>query len=198
VVASGIVLAIPGPTILLVVSYALSHGPRSAFSTVPGVALGDLVAISLSFLGLGALLAASAEAFTLMKWAGAAYLVFLGIRMWWTRPDLGDVARPERPSDRATFTHAFAVTVLNPKSIAFFVAFLPQFLTANAPLLPQMLALGSTFVVLGAINAAVYAVVAGRLHGVARRPLLLRGLHIAGGSLLIGAGLMTAALRRPI
>eukprot|EP01031_Cornospumella_fuschlensis_P002726 gene2726-3409_t len=80
--ASAIVLAIPGPTILLVTSYALGHGRKTAFATVTGVALGDLVAMTASIAGMGALLATSATAFMVLKWIGGAYLVFLGIRLW--------------------------------------------------------------------------------------------------------------------
>src|SRR5271167_2776694 len=82
VAASAVLLAIPGPTVLLVISYALGHGRRSATSTVAGVALGDFTAMTASMLGLGALLATSAALFTGLKWVGAAYLVFLGIKLW--------------------------------------------------------------------------------------------------------------------
>src|SRR2546421_7689408 len=82
VAASGVLLAIPGPTVLLVISYALGHGRRSALGTVAGVALGDFTAMTGSMLGLGALLAASATVFTVLKWIGAAYLIYLGIKLW--------------------------------------------------------------------------------------------------------------------
>jgi threonine/homoserine/homoserine lactone efflux protein len=82
VAASAVLLAIPGPTVLLVISYAMGHGRRSARSTVAGVALGDFTAMTASMLGLGALLAASAVLFTGLKWVGAAYLVYLGVRLW--------------------------------------------------------------------------------------------------------------------
>ncbi|WP_281262046.1 LysE family translocator [Azospirillum thermophilum] len=80
--ASAVMLAIPGPTVLLVVSYALGHGRRSAMATVAGVALGDFTAMTASMLGLGMLLATSAALFTLLKWLGAAYLVYLGLKLW--------------------------------------------------------------------------------------------------------------------
>jgi threonine/homoserine/homoserine lactone efflux protein len=202
VVASAIVLIVPGPTVILVVSYAVSQGRRSALATVPGVALGDAVAMAGSLLGLGALLAASATLFTVVKLAGAAYLIWLGIRLW--RAPIPPVAAkavaapakawPER--GRALFGHAFMVTALNPKSIAFFVAFVPQFLTPAAPLLPQMLVLGTSFVTLAAVNAALFALAAGSLRPWVRRPSVLRTINRIGGSLLIGAGLATAALRR--
>src|SRR5690242_21860988 len=89
--ASGILLAIPGPTVLLVISYALGHGRRSAYATVAGVALGDFTAMTASMVGLGALLAASAMLFMLVKWIGAAYLVFLGVKLW--RAPVGEESR---------------------------------------------------------------------------------------------------------
>jgi threonine/homoserine/homoserine lactone efflux protein len=195
--ASAVVLAIPGPTILLVTGYALSDGRRSAWATVPGVALGDFTAMTASLAGLGAVIAASAAAFAILKWAGAAYLVYLGVRMWRTRPQPAPPDAPlPRSRDRAMFGHAFAVTALNPKSIAFFVAFLPQFVAAGAPALPQLAILGSTFLVLATLNAAAYAILAGSARRGLNRPSVLRAINRAGGSLLIAAGAMTATLRR--
>ena len=111
VLASTILLLIPGPTILLIVSYALAEGRRSAWGTVAGATVGDVVAVTLSCIGLGALLAASAELFMLLKWLGAAYLVYLGIKMIRTRPrlELQDETA-QRFSQRTMFLHAFLVT----------------------------------------------------------------------------------------
>ena len=92
-VASVVLLLIPGPTVLLVVSYALTQGRRIAVAMAAGVALGDFTAMTLSLAGLGALLAASATLFTVLKWVGAAYLVYLGVRLWRAKPVLPDVAR---------------------------------------------------------------------------------------------------------
>lgn len=198
VAASLIVLAIPGPTVLLVVSHALAEGPRSAWRTVvPGVALGDAVAVSVSILGLGAILAASATLFTLLKWLGALYLVFLGVCLW--RKPASNPAEPHDTRQAAgghPMLKAFAVTVLNPKSIAFFVAFLPQFVAAGAPAGPQLLILATTFVTLAAINASLYALIAGAFR--ARLAALWTGRagnRVCGG-ILIGAGILSAAAQR--
>ncbi|MFB2550749.1 LysE family translocator [Ensifer soli] len=200
--ASAVLLAIPGPTILLVVSYALGHGRKVAGATVAGVALGDFTAMTASMLGLGALLSTSAMLFTLLKWVGGAYLVWLGIKLWRAPVppspapvDTPEVALPrERPS--RIFLHTFAVTALNPKSIVFFVAFLPQFLTPHTPLLPQMLVFETTFLVLATLNATAYAMMASAAAGAIRKPGIRRFINRAGGSLLIGAGVLTAGLRR--
>ncbi|MDK1375111.1 MULTISPECIES: LysE family translocator [unclassified Sinorhizobium] len=195
--ASAVLLAIPGPTILLVISYSLGHGRKTAGATVAGVALGDFTAMTASMLGLGALLATSAAIFTVLKWVGAAYLVWLGIKLW-KAPVGGEeadsAASAERP--RRIFPHAYAVTALNPKSIIFFVAFLPQFLDLSRPLFAQMAIFEATFLMLATLNAALYAFLAAAARNTIRKPNIRRVVNRTGGSLLIGAGLLTAGLKR--
>lgn len=196
-VASAIMLAIPGPTILLVVSYALSHGRRVASAIVAGVALGDFTAMTASMLGVGALLATSAALFTALKWVGAAYLVYLGTKLW--RAPVGDGAIPQAEKEtnpRRIFLHAYVVTALNPKSIIFFVAFLPQFLDPAAPALTQMVVFETTFVILATLNAAAYALLASMARGAIRKPSVQRIVNRTGGSLLIGAGMLAAGFRK--
>jgi threonine/homoserine/homoserine lactone efflux protein len=195
--ASGIVLAIPGPTVLLVISYALGHGRRSALGTVAGVALGDFTAMTASMLGLGALLAASAAVFTGLKWVGAAYLIYLGIKLWRAPAAVhGDDAVPEAVDHTRMFLHAYAVTSLNPKSIVFFVAFLPQFLDAAAPALPQMVICEVTFVVMATLNALLYGMMASAARRTIRKPAVQRAVNRTGGYLLVGAGLLAIAWRK--
>lgn len=194
--ASAIMLAIPGPTVLLVVSYALGHGRKSALATVAGVTLGDFTAMTASMLGLGALLATSAALFTGLKWIGAAYLVYLGYKLW--RAPAGGLEAEAAPdlNPKRMLLHAYAVTALNPKSIVFFVAFVPQFLVASAPLLPQMLLFEATFLVLAATNALLYALAASAARSTIRKPVVQRIVNRIGGSLLIGAGLVAVTWRR--
>jgi len=194
VAAAAIVLAIPGPTILLVIGQSLGTGRRGAVPLVAGVAAGDAVAMSLSLAGLGALLAASATAFTVLKFCGAAYLVWLGVKLW-RAPVVVSGDAPPRPAWAAA-REAFVVTALNPKSIAFFVAFVPQFINPARDFTTQALVLVPTFVAMAAVNAALYAVLAARLSGAVRRPTVRRWLNRTGGTMLIGAGLATAAMRR--
>ncbi|AXS41357.1 LysE family translocator [Breoghania sp. L-A4] len=196
VLATLLVLAIPGPTIMLVVSYALSHGRRSALATVTGVALGDATAASLSLLGLGALLATSAMLFSALKWIGAAYLVWLGVKLWRSKPvPLGTHDLSVR-SSRTIVLHAWIVTALNPKGIAFFIAFLPHFIAPGAPIAPQLVLMGVTFVVLAIINALAYAWLASAVRTQVKKPATMQIINRVGGSVLIGAGLMTAMVRR--
>jgi threonine/homoserine/homoserine lactone efflux protein len=195
--ASAVLVAIPGPTILLVISYALSHGRRAALATVSGVALGDFTAMSASLLGLGVLLQTTAALFAILKTIGAIYLIYLGIKLWRAPATLtatdGAVGttRPWR-----IFGHAYAVTALNPKSIIFFVAFVPQFLDPRQPLPGQMGVCLATFLTLAIINATCYGLMATAARRTIRRPVVLRLINRIGGSLLILAGIFTLSWRR--
>lgn len=196
VAASAVLLAIPGPTVLLVISYALGHGRRAAGSTVAGVALGDFTAMTASLLGLGALLATSAMLFTALKWLGALYLVYLGIRLW--RAPVADAAveaTRHTTGPGRIFLHAYAVTALNPKSLIFFIAFLPQFLDSTRPLLPQLVICEASFLILATLNALAYALLAATARRTIRQPRVQRAVNRTGGTLLIGAGALAAAWR---
>ncbi|MCA0205130.1 MAG: LysE family transporter [Proteobacteria bacterium] len=199
VAASVVLLLIPGPTVLLILSYALSQGRRVALATVAGVTLGDFLAMSASLMGLGALVLASATLFTVLKWVGAVYLVYLGVQLWRSAGSgaaLGALAETGALPARAVFGHAALVTALNPKSIAFFVAFVPQFVDPSSPLLPQFAILIATFVGLAGLNTLAYALLADRMRVRIGRPGVIAGLSRAGGVALVGMGVMTAALRR--
>jgi threonine/homoserine/homoserine lactone efflux protein len=191
--ATSVMLVIPGPTILLVIGQSLGAGRRAALPLVAGVALGDLTAMTLSLAGLGALLAASATLFMVLKFAGAAYLVWLGLRLWRAPVEAADMPPV---SARRAFRDAYVVTALNPKGIAFFVAFVPLFVDAAQPFLPQAVVLVASFVTLAAVNAGVYALLAARLSDTVRRPGVRRAFNRCGGTLLMGAGAATAAMRQ--
>lgn len=196
--ASIALLLIPGPTVLLVLSYALTQGRRVAVAMALGVAAGDLIAMSASLLGLGALMMASATVFLAVKWIGAGYLVWLGIKMLRSRPDTGvaDLAKADDlPADHV-FRHAAIVTALNPKSIGFFVAFVPQFLTPTSPLAPQFAILIATFVTLAAGNALAYALLAGRMRDRLRKPRIVLWLNRIGGGALLLMAALTASIKR--
>ena len=196
VAASAVLLAIPGPTILLVISYALGHGRKAAPASVAGVALGDFTAMTASMLGLGVLLATSAMLFTILKWVGAAYLVYLGYKLWRAPATLGEATEETTTRPGRIFLHLYAVTALNPKSIVFFVAFLPQFIDATAPLLPQILIMEATFLALATLNALSYALMATVARRTIRKPSVQRAVNRVGGSLLIGAGVLTVVWKK--
>ncbi|MBB3992898.1 threonine/homoserine/homoserine lactone efflux protein [Sulfitobacter undariae] len=197
VAATIALLLIPGPTVLLVLSYALSKGRSVAVASAAGVALGDLVAMSASLLGLGALVLASATLFSLLKWVGAAYLIYLGVKLLRSAPTAGlELPDADTISASRVFGHTAAVTALNPKSIAFFIAFVPQFVRPEAALLPQFSILIVTFVTLAAANAFAYALAASRLRRVISRPGIITWITRAGGGALVAMGVLTATLRR--
>lgn len=193
--ASAVLLLIPGPTILLVVSYSLGQGWRSALPVSIGVALGDFTAMTLSMLGVGAILATSATVFTALKWLGAAYLIYLGIKLFRAGGSLEVEPREGLSSKLKMIGHAWMVTALNPKSITFFVAFVPQFIHRDGDFWTQMLICEATFLVLAFANALGYALVAARARGVVRSPRAIGLFNKAGGTLLIGAGIATASIR---
>jgi threonine/homoserine/homoserine lactone efflux protein len=196
VAASAVLLVIPGPTILLVVSYGLGQGWRAALPSAVGVALGDFTAMTLSMLGIGALLAASATLFTVLKFAGAAYLVWLGVRLFRAGGRLDAAPITTRTAVGRMVAHTWLVTALNPKSITFFVAFLPQFIDRAAPFWPQVVIFQATFLVLAFGNALGYGLVASRARRLVRDEQVVRTLNRTGGTLLVGAGVMTAMARQ--
>ena len=192
--ASAVLLVIPGPTVLLVVSYALGQGWRTALPMAIGVALGDFTAMTLSMLGLGALLATSATLFTVLKWMGAAYLVYLGVKLWRAGGTLEAAPRTDAVSAVRMLGHAWLVTALNPKSITFFVAFLPAFLDPRADFWAQMLVFETTFLLLAFANAFGYALVAARARRLVADPRTIGVVNKVGGGLLVGAGVATVTL----
>lgn len=197
VAATAVLLLIPGPTILLVLSYALSQGKRVAVASAVGVAFGDLIAMTASLLGLGVLISTSATLFIALKWIGAIYLVWLGVKMLRSaKTGMTDLTTTAPTSPRAIFGHTATVTALNPKSIGFFIAFVPQFIQTDAPLAPQFSILIATFVTLAAINAMAYALLADRLRARISRPNVIAWLTRFGGGALITMGIITASLRR--
>lgn len=171
---ASLVLAItPGPGVLFIVARALALGPRHALVSVAGVAAGNFAGAVAAAFGLAAVLAASSLAFQVLKWAGVAYLVWLGIAaLRGTQPVDGAAPAPVR---RSTFREAFVVALLNPKTILFYAAFLPQFTDPARPLLGQAIALGGVFVLIAAVTDSIYALAAARLQP------WLRSVSRAGG-----------------
>lgn len=193
--ATAVLLVIPGPTILLVISYALGQGWRTALPTAAGVALGDFTAMTLSMLGVGALLAASATVFTALKWVGAAYLIWLGIKLFRAGGTLSATPRTEATPALKMMAHAWIVTALNPKGITFFIAFVPQFIDPHLSFVRQALIFEATFLILAFCNALGYALVASRARGLFASPRAIRAFNRTGGSLLMGAGVAAVAIK---
>ena len=197
VATSAVLLIIPGPTTLTVISYSVSHGRGATLPLIAAVALGDSTALSVSLLGLGALLATSAAWFTAVKWAGGLYLLYLGAMRLRAGMSTAEPTVPHVPSSRGRlFVNTYLVTTLNPKGIVFYVAFLPQFLSPASSITRQLWILAVTFVTLGIVNVTLYATFAGSARRLLASARAQRGFNIAGGSMLCGAGVWTLLAKR--
>lgn len=198
VAATAVLLIIPGPTILTVISYSMAYGRRANVPLVAAVALGDCTALAVSLLGLGALLATSAFWFTVVKWAGGLYLLYLGVKLLRAGVSPSRLAAPAAPGSRwRLFANTYLVTALNPKGIVFFVAFLPQFISPGASVAPQLWLLAATFVVMASANATLYAVFAGSASRLLASQRAQRNFNVAGGTLLSIAGVWALLAKRP-
>lgn len=200
VVASLILILIPGPSVMFTVSRALAYGRTQAVLTAWGNAIGTFAAAALAAVGLGALIQESALAFAIVKYAGAAYLVYLGVKALRDRKGLMDTTEDEAGIPKralATMSEGFLVGLLNPKTILFYLAILPQFINADeGSATVQMLLLGATFAVLAAACDTVWGIVAAAARDVLRRPRAKLILNRTGGTALIGLGVAAAAGER--
>ena len=199
VVSSSIMLAIPGPTVLIVMSYALTHGKRANMPLLLAVISGTTFAVSGSLLGLGALLSASAFWFTVVKIAGGLYLLYLGISLLRSGTSPVESNAPVRlDSQWKLFVNTFFATALNPKSIMFIIAFIPQFINTNADTTSQLWILAITFITLATIIVSMFGIFASSAHSYLTSSRIQRRFNIAGGSLLSLAGIWTLLSRRPV
>jgi threonine/homoserine/homoserine lactone efflux protein len=187
-------LVIPGPAVLYIVAQSVGQGRAAGLVSMLGIQAGGLVHVAAAALGLSALLVQSALAFNLVKYAGAAYLVYLGLRKLVGRERLQDgAARAPVPRSRL-FRQGIVVNVLNPKTALFFFAFLPQFVDPDAGAVALQIAfLGVLFIALAVLSDGLYALAAGSAAGWLRgRPAFLRAESWISGSVLLGLGLATA------
>ena len=189
------VVLIPGPTVMLVTGYAMSRGRSTALLSIFGVCLGDMTAMILTFLGLGTILAASSTLFIVLKWVGVVYLMILGIQLWRAPVDSEKVSRKTERSSRKIVFQAFTVNVLHPKGLAFYAAFLPQFIDPSSPALRQMLILAAVFMTVAASVLLGYAFAASRFSSLFVRPKAKRAFNRTGAICLFAAGTYTAFLR---
>jgi threonine/homoserine/homoserine lactone efflux protein len=192
--AALLLLVVPGPSVLYIVTQSVSHGRRAGMASVAGITTGTLVHIAAATIGLSALLASSALAFDVVKYLGAAYLIVVGIRRL---AGLEQTAREEAPHPRSLgrlYRQGIVVNVLNPKTALFFLAFLPQFVdSTRGAAWSQILLLGLLFAFLGFLSDGVWALVAGtlgeRLRNSPRFPLVQR---YVSGSVFVGLGAVAA------
>ncbi len=193
-IAALVLLLTPGPAVLYIVTRSIDQGRRAGLVSVVGVHVGTLAHIFAAAAGLSALLAASATAFSVVKYLGAAYLIYIGVRRLLDRTTIGMGADPQPKRLRRAFLDGVIVNVLNPKTALFFLAFLPQFVTVSRGQVgAQVLCLGVVFVLLGAITDSAYALTAGSAAQWLRaKPRFLASERWISGSLYIGLGLVAA------
>jgi threonine/homoserine/homoserine lactone efflux protein len=193
-------LVIPGPSVFYIVTRSLVQGRRAGVTSMLGVQAGGLVHVVAAAFGVSALIASSAAAFTVVKYAGAAYLVFLGVRKLLGRDHeaLEDVPRGSA-STANLFTHGVIVNVLNPKTALFFLAFLPQFVDPSAgPVAPQMLVLGTMLVSIGVLSDGSYALLAAGAGNKLRSAVATRRkLERVSGGVFVGLGVVAALAGEP-
>jgi threonine/homoserine/homoserine lactone efflux protein len=196
--ASAAMGLIPGPGVTSIVGYALSSGRRTALASVAGMAIGNVLAMSVSLAGAGALLAASALAFAVLKWAGALYLIGLGVlAIARSRRGVGAEGAPFAPvSPRTAFLSNVAVGTFHPKTIVFFMAFAPQFIRSDVNYALQAGILVATFGAVVGTTDTLYALAASRASHLLRSPRARLWSRRAGGGVLIAAGVATAAASR--
>jgi homoserine/homoserine lactone efflux protein len=194
VLASLLIIATPGPVVTLLVTTSIKRGKSAALFMIPGTFLGDLSAMLLSFAGAGALLLAFPTVFSIMEIVGAAYLVYLGVHMW-NESGISTSTEEKQSAEKSQNARkAFWVTILNPKSILFFVAFMPQFISKNGAFWPQILILGATFLGIGLLNDLTYTVLA---HQVTRflNNKSQKLIHRMGAINLIATGIVVLILK---
>jgi threonine/homoserine/homoserine lactone efflux protein len=198
--AAVVFLAIPGPSVFYIVTRSLVQGRNAGVVSMLGVQTGGLVHVVAAAVGVSALIASSAEAFTVVKYAGAAYLVVLGVRKLLARDEEEVELDSTEPSSlRRLFLHGVIVNVLNPKTALFFLAFLPQFVDPSAgPVAPQMLVLGTMLVALGVLSDGTYALVAAGAGRKLRSAAATRRLlDRASGGVFVGLGVVAALAGEP-
>jgi threonine/homoserine/homoserine lactone efflux protein len=192
--AASLVLAvIPGPAVLYIVTRSIAQGRGAGLASVAGVALGNLGNAIGASVGLAALLAMSSLAFTLIKYAGALYLIYLGVQSLRSPQSKSAAARPAPMPASRIFRDGFLVALLNPKTALFFAAFLPQFMHDQAPALLQSAALGAIFVAIAAATDTAYALAASAIAPSLGNAVKLRsiGRYLSAG-VFVGLGLLTA------
>jgi len=196
-IASAAVVLIPGPNIILTINYALRGGRTTGWATIPGVVAGAFVAMTLSLLGAGAVVATSATLFTFLKVAGAIYLIWLAFQLWASPTDKVTLASPRTAhSKRSMFSEAFLVSVLNPKGPVFYLAFVPQFVNAEGPIFQQFSILIVTFLGVATINGLIWLLFSSALRPYLSKPKALKAVNRTGASCLFVAGVFTANASR--
>ena len=195
IVATTVMIALPGPSVLLTVAHSISFGWKHALATVAGATMGIAVQLMVAVIGLTSMLHVVAEAFEWLRWAGAAYLVYLGIKQWRSASEPQDF--DTLPVSRTNlFVQGLIVTIPNPKSLIFIAAFLPQFIDAARPLGLQFTLIVPTFLLITFTVTAVWALIAGKVRGFLQSRRASQSVLRTAGGLMILAGVGLGLVRR--
>ena len=198
-VAVAILILMPGPIVTLVVANSLSHGTRTGLATVAGSSTGNAVLVAAGAVGLSTMLALLSDLFEVIRWAGAGYLIWLGVKAWRARD--GEAQANGLPasaprSSRAVFLQGAVIAVTNPKTIVFYIAFFPQFLDPALPAAPQLAAMSAAMILIATVFDSLYAVLAGRVRNWFTDPKRRRLQARITGSLLMATGFGLLLTRR--
>jgi homoserine/homoserine lactone efflux protein len=197
VITATLILVIPGPTIIYVVGQSLAHGRKASIPLTLGVILGDALCITLSLLGLSALLSIFSTAFSIVKYLGASYLVYLGIKMVASHSLRNSQAiETSKYNSKVLFRDVFLVNALNPKGIIFYSAFMPQFVCTQNNILFQFLGLSVTFLCLALVNVISYSLLASKTSELFNSEKFIKAFNLTGGVSLICAGLCSVTIEK--
>ncbi len=195
VITASIIIVVPGPTNIYIVGQSLNHGKKASIPLSAGVITGDALCISLSLLGVSALLSLCSAVFAVIKYCGAAYLIYLGIKMLIENSKI----KPQKTlynsySSKEIFRDVFLVTSLNPKGIIFYSAFMPQFVNPLQNITVQFITLSITFMLLALLDVVGYALLADKVRDYFKSNTFIKTFNVTGGLGLIGAGLYSATI----
>ena len=196
VVASAVLIIVPGPNVMLIVAHSLSHGARHALLTVAGTNICQMIQLAITCIGMTSLLLFLSQWFEVLRWAGVAYLVYLGVTELRARPPAPGEAAAPAITGRKCFWQGFIVSATNPKTLLFYAAFFPQFIDPALPPVPQMVTLSVSFVVIALIFDGSYALLASRARVWLADARRARMRNRITGTILIGAGLGLALARK--
>ena len=189
-----VLVIVPGPIVTLVIATGATRGTRAALITVIGTTLGNAALLACIALGLNWILRTSAEVFEVLRWVGAAYLIWLGIQSWRTARRVGEAPPPRR---RVHISRGFLVAITNPKTIAFFTAFLPQFVDPSLPADRQLFVMCLTSIAIAFVFDSAWATAAGMGRAWFVAPARAKLLGRVSGVVLIGGGIWLSLARRP-
>jgi threonine/homoserine/homoserine lactone efflux protein len=196
VLATATMIALPGPSVLLTVAHSLSFGWRRALITVSGATLGIALQLLVAVIGIGSLIKFVAATFDVLRWAGAGYLIYFGVKVWINARDLAAFGKGVDVRPNRLLMQGLAVTVFNPKSLLFIAAFLPQFVDASRPVETQFLIIVPVFLVITFVVTSGWAVVSGAVNNVIKNPETLAVIFRVASALIVLSGISMVVVRR--